>query len=67
VGGIFGDLAKALDCVNDDIHSPATIVEKPILKFLNLKPLKIYDCSSIRQLNVMRNSGGFKTGLSQDA
>jgi len=31
-----------------------------------LKPLKIRDCSSVRQLNVMRSSGGLKTGLSQD-
>jgi hypothetical protein len=32
-----------------------------------LKPFKFRECSSIGQLNVMRNSGGLKTGLSQDA
>jgi hypothetical protein len=35
--------------------------------FKLLKPLKIREISSIRQLNVIRNSGGLKTGLGQDA
>ena len=40
-------------------------LDSQILKLL--KPLKISQISSVRQLNIIRNSGVLKTGLGRDA